>query len=236
MENYKIPGYDADTLDYTLSRSKRKTIAICISDGKIDVRAPLRTPVYKIEEFIALKKPWIQKHLKSSQNLVNKRNTFQLNYGDTIYFMDIPIKITGGDSRLGIFTENSLLIPSGLTPEQIKKECIKAYRTTAPDCFIPRAMEFAKNMHVKPQSIKINGAKSRWGSCSANRNINFSWRLLMADEDAIDYVIVHELTHLKEMNHSPRFWKLIEDMMPDYRDRKKRLKELNTRLQSQDWD
>ena len=96
--------------------------------------------------------------------------------------------------------------------------------------------DFAKRMDVTPTAIKINGAKTRWGSCSAKKSLNFSWRLIMADDDVIDYVVVHELAHIAEMNHSARFWALVEGALPDYQSRKAKLKALQQRLSIEDWE
>ena len=86
-----------------------------------------------------------------------------------------------------------------------------------------RVALYAGRMGVSPAQIKITGAKTRWGSCSAKGNLNFSWRLMLADAREIDYVVVHELAHLREMNHSPRFWAVVEAALPDYRERRKSL-------------
>jgi len=86
-----------------------------------------------------------------------------------------------------------------------------------------RVAYFADLMGVAPAQIKITGARTRWGSCSAKGNLNFSWRLMLAGGPEIDYVVVHELAHLREMNHSPRFWAVVEAALPDYRERKKSL-------------
>ena len=86
-----------------------------------------------------------------------------------------------------------------------------------------RVAYYAERMGVSPAQIKITGARTRWGSCSAKGNLNFSWRLMLADAREIDYVVVHELAHLREMNHSPRFWAVVEAALPDYRERKKSL-------------
>jgi hypothetical protein len=91
-------------------------------------------------------------------------------------------------------------------------------------------------MSVTPIAVKINSAKTRWGSCSNKKSLNFSWRLIMADDDVIDYVVVHELAHLREMNHSPRFWAVVEAVLPDYRERKLKLRALQAKLNREDWE
>jgi len=91
-------------------------------------------------------------------------------------------------------------------------------------------------MGLSPNSLKINSAKTRWGSCSSKANLNFSWMLMMADDEVIDYIVVHELAHLRQMNHSPQFWEIVEKYIPDYKERKKRLKLLQLKLNEEDWE
>ena len=87
-----------------------------------------------------------------------------------------------------------------------------------------RVAYYSRIMNVTPTAVKIGGAKTRWGSCSGKNSLNFSWRLMLTNDDAIDYVVVHELAHILEHNHSKRFWAVVENVMPDYRERRKGLK------------
>ncbi|MDK2962182.1 MAG: hypothetical protein PWP20_1308 [Eubacteriaceae bacterium] len=91
-------------------------------------------------------------------------------------------------------------------------------------------------MGVFPQKLKINKARTRWGSCSSAGNLNFSWYLIMAEESAIDYVVVHELAHLIKMNHSKEFWEIVKTYCPDYEQAKDKLKTLQKTLAIQDWE
>ena len=110
------------------------------------------------------------------------------------------------------------------TPKAEPDAAMEAHlRARAKEVLPQRVAYFAHLMGVKPAQVKITGARTRWGSCSGRGNLNFSWRLMLADEREIDYVVVHELAHLREMNHSPRFWAVVEAVMPDYRERKKSL-------------
>lgn len=106
-----------------------------------------------------------------------------------------------------------------LTPE-IEQHCrLKAA------AMLPGKLEhFAKIMGVVPAAMRITSATTRWGSCSSRGNVNFSWRLMLCDDDVIDYVVVHELAHLCEMNHSPQFWAIVESVLPDYKRRKLKLR------------
>ena len=87
-------------------------------------------------------------------------------------------------------------------------------------------------MHVgvQPQRITVTGAKTKWGSCSDGKNINLSWRLLTAPVDVIEYVIIHELCHMREMNHSRRFWALVEQHVPEWRGKREKLSQVQVWL------
>jgi len=221
---------------YTLTRSKRKTIALYIRNGGIEVRAPMRVSKREIEEFITSKEKWILKNISLQQKQENKRESFKLNYGDIVTCQGYEFVLTAVDSKHVRFEGENFNIPQGLTPEEIKKACVKLYKHMATNILAYKTHILAEEMSVEPTDVKINSAKRRWGSCSAKGNINFSWRLIMADEDVTDYVIVHELAHLIELNHSKRFWAIVESVLPDYKERKTRLRELQQRLSGEDWD
>ena len=101
----------------------------------------------------------------------------------------------------------------------------RLYRDKAREIFEQKVSYYARMMGVSYGRIAIRDQKTRWGSCSGEGNLNFNWRLIFAPAGVLDYVVVHELAHRKEMNHSPRFWKVVEDTMPEYRKYQKWLKE-----------
>jgi len=221
---------------YTLIRSKRKTIALYIREGGVEVRAPLKMPKSEIDKFVISKEKWItDKLLKSTERTVLRKN-FNLDYGSQISYRgkQYPIKAKEGN-RVG-FDGERFYIPSGLTTEQIKAACVQVYRMLAKRDLTSKTLLYAEQMSVAPAAVKINSARTRWGSCSAKKTINYSWRLIMADDVVIDYVVVHELAHLSEMNHSTRFWSIVESVLPDYCERKKKLRDLQYRLNAEDWD
>lgn len=94
-----------------------------------------------------------------------------------------------------------------------------------------RAEYYAEIMDVSYGRIAVKEQKTRWGSCSARGNLNFNWKLILMPEEILDYVVVHELAHRKELNHSPAFWKVVEDVMPDYKERRHWLKTAGRRYQ-----
>lgn len=105
--------------------------------------------------------------------------------------------------------------------EEVRREGIERAKRIFPE----RTAYFAKRMGVDYGRITIREQKTRWGSCSSKGNLNFNWKLVLLDPELLDYVVVHELAHRREMNHSKDFWKIVEAELPDYRERRRRLKE-----------
>ena len=201
----------------------------------MEVRAPLRAAKSDIDRFIAGKDDWIRRKLADSIEQKARREEFSLNYGSPVLYRAKQYPITARDGARAGFDGASFFMPPGLSPAKIKAVCIQIYRRLAKRYLTAKTLEYAKAMSVEPSGIRINGANMRWGSCSARKYINYSWRLILAADYVIDYVIVHELTHLKEMNHSRRFWEEVSNIMPDYQGRRHKLKELQRRLSSEDW-
>ncbi len=119
---------------------------------------------------------------------------------------------------------------SKYTPQQ-REGLEKRYREAAKEYFPKRAAYYAQQLGVSYERIRIAEQKTRWGSCSSKGTLSFNWKLMLAPPKVLDYVVVHELCHLKEMNHSPQFWKLVEELMPDYKEYRKWLKENGSTLQ-----
>jgi hypothetical protein len=127
-------------------------------------------------------------------------------------------------------------MPPGLPPGQIKAVCIQLYKKLAKRDLTERTSEFAERLSVEPKAVKISNAKTLWGSCSAKKNINYSWRIIMAEEEVVDYLIVHELAHLLELNHSEKFWSIVENILPEYKTSRTKLRALQKKLSYEDWD
>ena len=223
-------------INYKLTRSKRQTVAIYIRNGIAEVRAPLKMLKSDIDRFVASKEKWIKSKLMISHEQAKQRENFDLNYGDTLTYRgkQYPIAAKNGN-RVG-FDDACFYMPPNMNPAQIKSACVQIYRMLAKHTLTEKVFDFAKRMSVMPTAVKINSAKTRWGSCSARKSLNFSWRLIIADDKVINYVVVHELAHITEMNHSKRFWAIVEKILPDYREQKIKLKELQYRLNVEDWE
>lgn len=194
-----------------LIRSKRKTLALQIkADGSLVVRAPLRADISRINRFVNEKSNWI------ITKQLEMRNRFALHH-EMLAKQDIS-----RDGEALLLGEKIKIL---FKNPQNKAEIIAWYKGEALKYVTPRLKYYAGIVGREFHAIKITSARKRWGSCSARGNINFSWRLIMAPREIVDYVIAHEASHLKHRNHSARFWNLVETILPDYKKHHRWLRE-----------
>ena len=224
---------------YIITRSNRKTIAIKINkDSSLEVKAPVNLPKDKIDEFVNSKEKWIAKNSERISNNYFLKKQFKLNFGDFILVRGQNSQIKPINGKTAIYNKDKKIffIPETAKQNQIKKILIELYKKIAHNHINKRVNYFKNKMDVKPIKIGITSAKTRWGSCSGKNSINFSLKLIMADNKTIDYVIIHELAHIKQHNHSKKFWNIVESIMPDYLEQKERLKILGEKLNKENWD
>lgn len=208
-----------------LIRSKRRTIALIVErDGSLTVRAPKRTALRDVHSFIREKSDWILRtraRLKSVPQPREKRFV----EGEKFFFLGSEYEL-----RLARSGRTALRFDRGfdLRISAQKRGAVhftRWYKQQAFKIISERVDQFSKRYNFKPGRVKITSARTRWGSCSSNGSLNFSWRLIMAPLDVIDYVVLHELAHLRVKSHSKRFWKVVEEMVPDHKARRKWLRE-----------
>jgi predicted metal-dependent hydrolase len=212
-------------------RSRRKTIAIEIKkDGSLIVRAPYLTTRAQIEEFVGSKSRWIRK----KQELVRVQSQAAL-----------PRKFTTGEKYLYMGCTYDLQIVADLEEPLLLRDkfyLAKKFQSKGSiifeDWYKKQAAEDIKTM-VKERAdqngfsysrIRITSARTRWGSCSSKGSLNFTWRLVMAPRAVIDYVVVHELVHLRIRNHSRVYWNEVSKVMPGYEQYRQWLRENGHRL------
>lgn len=225
--------------EYKLTRSKRKTLAIRINeDSSLEVKAPINLSQEKIDIFVDSKEKWIDKHRKEISEKYQLKKEFNLNFNDYIIVRGKKIRILSNKENNTSYDEEKRIfyIPEIANSKQIKELTIKFYKSLAKSYIQDRVGLFSKQMSVNPTAIRITSAKTRWGSCSGKNSVNFSWKLMMANDRTIDYVIIHELAHIKQHNHSKKFWDIVKSLMHDYKKQKEELKVLGEKLSKENWD
>ena len=217
-------------LSYQLvrSRKRRKTISLHIrEDGKIIVYAPYHTPKGEIEKFIEEKQSWVVKKISEKERAIRRAEKEFVRGEEFLYLGEsYPLEIQDTHHR-----EHPLKLSFGrfvLDEHHIKEArglFIQWYKKEARARITERIDHYSRRLHLFPKGIKITSAKNRWGSCSRDNRLCFSWRIIMASLSIIDYILIHELVHIKEKNHSRRFWNDLESIIPDYRKHRLWLKE-----------
>ncbi len=203
------------------SRKRKKTISLQVKrDGTVVIQAPHHTPKGEIERFIEEKKSWLRKQIKEQRERERGKKSFA--NGETFLFLGNPYPLVILDTR----GEDNPRVPLAFSGQRFLLRGDHAagagrlftewYRERAGEHIPERVRHFSSLLWSFPRSIRISNAACRWGSCSADNRLFFSWRLVMAPPPVIDYVILHEFVHMYEKSHSRRFWDLVEAVLPDH--------------------
>jgi predicted metal-dependent hydrolase len=211
-------------------RSKRKTLALQVThDGIVIVRAPKNAPQKTINSFIARYSKWVEKKRALAREFLKINPPKMFIDGERFIFLGEFYKLTLiDDPSIAILFNGGFYLNAAQT-QKARLLFIDWYICQAQKIIADRVGYYSALMELSPNRLRITNAKSRWGSCSANNNIRFSWRLIMAPMNVIDYVVVHELAHIQIKNHSNTFWHKVESILPDYKTRRQWLKD-NGRL------
>ena len=230
--------------EYQLSRSKRKSLSIVIKkDGTIQVKAPDWLPECQIDQFVQKKAGWIEEKRSELSALEQKKILHTFQKGDHFFFLgeDYQLQVQKAIPGLqaeaagGIILdqkEKTLSVTLGSPKHaevkgQMEQWYIRQARKIFPErvgAYYPAVAQAARKAAIgeigSVNRIVIRNQKTRWGRCSSKRNLNFNWRLVMAPQEILDYIVVHELCHLAYLDHSRQFWQLVEVILPDYMQRR----------------
>lgn len=206
-----------------IMRTRRKTIALVIdSEGELIVRAPFCASEEQIMNLVARKQDWILDKMHKIQERRAGQPKLGIKEGDSLYYLGNAYPVVRSEEKKGTFDGNCFRLPdSGTTGEKLTAW----YQKQAAKVIGPRVEFYAERMGVEPKGVRITSARTRWGSCSYVNHINFSWHLVMCPPDVIDYVVVHELCHIRHKDHSRLFWASVEEYDKDYREHRNWLKE-----------
>lgn len=220
-------------MDYTVVRSDRKTLCIQIGPkGEVIVRAPRRCAERYIDAFVQSKAQWIETHRAKQLEAMEAQREFCLKTGDTLSFCGRPLTVKIAPGCRVYLSKTTVYLPRG-DVQSIQVPLLSAYKKAAMPYLSERLDHWANRMGISYRELKLSTAASRWGSCSRDGVIRISAYLLFAPEEAIDYVLIHELSHRKVFSHSPAFWTVVETYMPDWRHWRQELKVLARRLYAQ---
>lgn len=207
-----------NSFDYEVVRSDRKTLSIEVHHQKVKVRAPKKAPDDWIETFVYQKAQWIARKLVEQAEKNETR--LKLQTGEPISFMGkaLTVRLSHRANKIAV-TEQELLITSkDLSSESIRKQLDRWLLNQAKELLPQKVYAWADIMGLKRKlsGVRFRKTKTQWGHCTRHGMVQLNQLILLTPLYVIDYLIIHELSHLKHLNHSKRFWALVEKYCPDY--------------------
>ena len=235
---------DGIAVAYEFKRGKRRTIGFSVGSQGLSVSAPKWVPLYEIDKAVLEKSAWIIKKLEETRARHNKLESARIEWKDgaTLPFLGEQVIVVldprhafggvGAELKSSLETLPGVThltlhvgLPHTATPDQIKDAVQAWLMRQAKRIFTERMNHFAPTLEVQWRRLSLSSAGTRWGSASADGSIRLNWRLIHFKQSVIDYVVVHELSHLRVMDHSPRFWDTVRAVVPDYAQLRGQLKD-----------
>ena len=223
---------------YEFKRGKRRTIGFVVGPEGLAVRAPSWVPLREVEAALQERAAWIVRKLGETRERHERLAVQRIEWRDAtrIPFLGEQVKVVlDATEARGMAAELSgtesqsltlsLALPPSAAPEQIRDAVQVWLMRQAKRIFTERLDHFAPMLQVKWRRVTLSRAATRWGSATVDGSIRLNWRLIHFKMAVIDYVVVHELSHLRVMNHSPRFWETVRSVLPDYAALRQQLKE-----------
>lgn len=225
-------------VDYELLRSRRRTMTFSVSPAGLSVRAPFGMPQHAIESAVQEKGRWIVRKLSGMQQREERIASLKMDWqagaqmaylGGTLRVNVDPRATTttltpSAAEQLALDRVLMLALPISASEKKIRDSTKKWMLQQATQHYTARMNHYAPILGVTWRTLALTNANTRWGSAKADGSIRLHWRLMQFSPGVIDYVVVHELSHLRELNHSPRFWAIVASVLPDYEQRQKQLK------------
>lgn len=214
-----------DSVDYVLLRRRgRRGVGLKVDEGGLTVSAPLTLPLARIEALVRESERWVRRKLLEWQG--RQVPAVEWRDGARLHFLGggLALRIVAGTRNRVERDGGELVATLRSTGEADVRRAVTAwYKRVALDHLQSRVAELAAAAGVVPPTVLLSSALARWGSCNSRREVRLAWRLVKAPAELVDYVICHELAHLRHMNHSSAFWAEVERQCPDYRQLRRRL-------------
>lgn len=220
---------------YLLERSRRRSVGMTVGVEGLRVRAPLSSSLGTVERVLQDKADWIVRKLAEQRERGQQAQSARLQWGPQTVLpylggtlrlaLVAPMRGTPAAQLQPVLAELQLALRADAPADQLRSRVHAWWLLTARRHFIERLDHFAPQLGVQWSSLRLSSARTRWGSARSDGAIRLNWRLLHYAPEVIDYVVVHELSHLRHMDHSPRFWATVASVLPDYRALRQRLRD-----------
>jgi predicted metal-dependent hydrolase len=217
-------------VEYELRRSRRRTIGFYVDDTGLRVTAPRWVTLPEIDAALADKERWILRKLVEWRDHAQRRERLAVRWEDggvvTYLGRDLTMRLDAGSPTVSLEGEVlRVALPSDAGEAQICDAVQAWLQARAGEIFAERLPVYIERLGRGPTRWRLSSARTRWGSCAPDGSIRLNWRLIHFPIDIVDYVIAHELAHLEEMNHGPRFWATVQTLLPEFESARSRLKD-----------
>lgn len=233
--------YNGRIIEFDFTKRKRKTICIKVNlDGKVSVIAPLNIKESQAEDFVFEKAEWIIKKQDEMLNISKQKVSRKFENGSTFMYLgkeysvhiiydesykNIRIVLSGKTLKSPYDCQHFIIYTNTYEKEVMRKAMEKWYRKRTMEIVQKKIQIYEVFFKDKVTDIRVKEQKRRWASCTGKNAILFNWRCSMAREDVIEYIVVHEMCHFDYRDHSKNFWRRVEEIMPDYKEKHEYLKE-----------
>ena len=211
--------FDNDLSVEVVRTKRKKTASIKVIDGLVQAVVPSQLSNTSIKQLVQKSIPWIRKKLREqSQAVTLKPKKFISGENFSYLGKSYRLKVLSGNHcKVKLLRGNlEMRLPRNAKECDIRNALADWYECHALERLIEKTHQYAGIVGVSPNSISVRNYKSRWGSCSSNGDICYNWRIIIAPHQIVDYVVVHELCHLRHLNHSPAYWESVRQVLPDY--------------------
>lgn len=205
------------------ARARRMTLRLSRLDGQATLTVPQRISDRTISEFLSDKETWLRQQLEQTPDRIVPM------VGVNVLYKGAPHTLTKGQ-KIQVL-DGQISVPEIATTTRLRA----FFKLQARDTIVPLVDTYTTKLNRHCNRLTLRDTRSRWGSCSQDGNLMFSWRLIMAPPAVLEYVVVHEVSHLVELNHSAAYWDVVESLMPNYRAHKNWLRENGTKLHALDF-
>lgn len=205
---------DGKLVTFRIKRSpRRRAISLVVDEEGLRVGAPWRSSERAIEALLQKHSAWIL--AKLAHWIERKPAPQRWADGESIMYRGRPLRLTLREAK-GVWCDGKNLVvgAAGARPASVEEQVTEWLRNEALTCFLERVEFYRLKLGVESPSVRLSNARTRWGSCHIGGRIHLNWRLIQMPERLIDYVVAHEVAHLRQMNHSQKFWRIVEELVP----------------------
>lgn len=210
MEQIELASPPVVTIIVRRSRGARRlSLRVSQLDGRVTMSLPMRTPLREAQVFANEKEHWIRRTLAARPDVMRPI------IGGSVLFLGREVDVVLGAGRVARYDDGQITVPEN--PARVMTRIAAMMKVTARERLREASDRYAQALDVSYGRLSLRDTRSRWGSCSSEGNLMYSWRLIMAPPEVLDYVAAHEVAHLLEMNHSPNYWRVVGRIYPDYK-------------------